>query len=84
MANKEQSFIYSVVLYLGLCLYSYYYKKYEMPLLPVPTNDTDWHIRGIVYPLSFAFNFILALLFYLTLKLVNFIRRRFTRQGKQL
>jgi hypothetical protein len=75
MANKERSFIYSIILYLGLCLYSYYYQKFEVPLLPKPTNDPDWIIRGIAYPASFVFNFILALLFYLILKLINLIRR---------
>jgi len=75
MANKERPFIYSLFLYLGLCLYSYYYKKYEIPLLPEPTNDADWHIRGVTYPLSFIFNFILALLFYLILKFIHLIRR---------
>jgi len=73
MANKERSFIYSLVLYIGLCLYSYYYKKYELPLLPEPTNDIDWHLRGITYQLSFVFNLILALLFYLLLKFISFI-----------
>ena len=79
MANKERSFIYSLVLYVGLCLYSYYYKKYEMPLLPALDDDVEIRIRASIYPLSFAFNFIIALLFYLILKLINFIRRRFKR-----
>ncbi len=73
MGNKDRLLIYSIVLYVGLCLYAYFYKKYEIPLLPEPTNDIDWHIRGITYPLSFAFNFILALLFYSLLKLISFI-----------
>ena len=84
MGNKDRLLIYSIVLYVGLCLYSYYYQKFEVPLLPEPTNDPDWVIRGIAYPASFVFNFILALLFYLMLKLINFIRRFFKRQGKQL
>ncbi len=82
MANKERSFIYSIVLYIGLCLYSYYYQKYEVPLLPEPTNDPDWVIRGITYPLSFVFNFILALLFFMILKLTNLVFRILMRSIK--
>ena len=82
MVNKERSFIYSLILFLGLCLYSYYYQKFEVPLLPMPANDADLHVRGIAYPASFVFNFILALLFYLILKLINFIRRLFKKRKK--
>ena len=79
MANKDRALIYSIILYVGLCLYAYYYKKYELPLLPEPTNDIDWHIRGITYQLSFIFNLILALLFYLLLKIISFIGCRLKR-----
>lgn len=81
MANKERSFIYSVALYLGLCLYAYYYKKYEMPLLPRLYDDVELRIRASIYPLSFIYNFILALLFYIMLKLIHFVRRFFKQQG---
>jgi len=54
-----------------------------VPLLPMPSNDQDWVIRGIAYPASFVFNFILALLFYLTLKLAQLIRRLY-RRGRKL
>ena len=77
MAKKERSFIYSVVLFLGLCLYTYYWKKYEIPLLPEPQDDVEWRIRGVLYPFALTIDFILALLFYLVLKLVHFIRCRF-------
>ena len=77
MANKERSFIYSVVLFVGLCLYFYYFKKYAMPLLPRLEDDVELRIRASINPLSFVFNFIIALLFYLILKLINLIRRRF-------
>ena len=79
MANKERSFIYSIVLYIGLCLYAYYYKKFEMPLLPELNDDVEIRIRASIYPLTFIFNFILALLFYLLLKSLHFIRRRLKR-----
>lgn len=75
MPNKDRSLIYSIVLYVGLCLYAYYYKKYEMPLLPELNDDVEIRIRASVYPLSFAFNFILALLFYLILKFIKLICR---------
>ena len=79
MANKDRALIYSIILYVGLCLYAYYYKKYALPLLPEPTNDIDWHIRGITYPLSFIFNLFPVFLFYLMLKLINFIGRHLKR-----
>jgi len=46
-ANIVYDRIYSIFLYAGLCLYSYYYQKFEVPLLPEPTNDPDWVIRGV-------------------------------------
>ena len=77
MANKYRALIYSIFLYVALCLFAFYYKIYEAPLLPEATNDIDLHVNSIAYPLSFIFNFILALLFYLAMKLVNYISRRF-------
>jgi hypothetical protein len=77
MVNKERSFIYAIVFYIGLCLYAYYYKKFEMPLSLELDDDVEIRIRAITYPLSFVFNFILALLFYLTLKLLNHIQNHF-------
>lgn len=79
MANKDRSLIFATTLFVILCLYSYYYKKYELPLLPEPTDDVEWHVRGIIYPLSFIFNFALALGFYLISKFVYFIKRRLKR-----
>ena len=82
MVNKERSFIYTIVLYAGLCLYAYYYKKFEMPLLQELDDDIEIRIRAITYPLSFVFNLILALLFYAILKLINCIHRLNTAEGK--
>ena len=75
MANKERSLLYAIALFLGLCLYAYYYKKFEITLLPELDDDVEIRVRAIAYPLSFVFNFILTLLFYAILKLINFIYR---------
>lgn len=82
MVNKERPLIYSIVLFLGLCLYSYYWKKYEIPLLPEPKDDVEWHIRGMLYPFALMIDLIIALLFYLALKLIYLIRRRFKSQKR--
>jgi hypothetical protein len=71
--KKDRSLLYSVILYVLLCLYAYYYKIYEIPMLPDPTNDVDWRVRGMIYPLSFIGNFFLALFFFVALKLIRFI-----------
>lgn len=72
--KKDRSLLYSVIFYAALCLYAYYYRIYEIPKLPEPTNDVDWRVRGMIYPLSFIGNFFLALIFFVTLKLIRFVR----------
>ena len=69
MTKKDYSLKCSILLYIVLCLYSYYYVRYELPLLPEPTNDPDWVIRGVTYPLSFVFNFVISVIFFVVLKL---------------
>ena len=78
MNKPDKSLRYSVLLFIGLCVYSYLNKN-QYKILPDNYTDQDAVIAGVAYPMSFVFNFALSLAFYLFLKLSKICIRLFHR-----
>jgi hypothetical protein len=78
MNKPDRSLRYAVLLFVGLCIYSYLYKN-QYKILPENYTDQDAVIAGIAYPMSFVFNFVLSAALYLFLKLSKLLMRLFRR-----
>ncbi len=78
MNKPDRSLRYALLLFLGLCIYSYLNKN-QYKILPENYTDQDAIIAGVTYPLSFVFNFVLSVVFFLLLKLSKLCIRLFNR-----
>ncbi len=78
MNKPDKSLRYAALLFLGLCIYSYLNKN-QYKILPENYTDQDAIIAGVTYPLSFVFNFVLSVVFFLLLKLSKLCIRLFNR-----
>jgi hypothetical protein len=78
MKKSDKSLRYAVLLFIGLCIYSYLNKN-QYKILPDNYTDQDAVIAGVAYPMSFVFNFVFSLVFYLLLKISKLCISLFSR-----